>query len=251
MEPTTGFFEDELRGYGLLEAAALHNQERQQILTLTIGCPASSSHDVRRGLGAATTADTLGMVAGACQRGLLPPADAYWQEWNPDPYGDAKWACYGEEPPNDEAPPDEEARAGGEDDQALLEEEAAAESYALRRRKTLQQARDAVQKARQARGYYAFWVARLSCQRTAVRRLARAHRECAPHVVVQDTASSSAQTGAKDMDGGKFGFKGKGAKGPKAKGKGEMRWGTPLKLKFKFLQDHAVETVGSFKASGW
>ena len=106
MEPTTGFFEDELRGYGLLEAAALHNQERQQILTLTIGCPASSSHDVRRGLGAATTADTLGMVAGACQRGLLPPADAYWQNWNPDPYGDAKWAYYGKAPPD-------EARAGG------------------------------------------------------------------------------------------------------------------------------------------
>ena len=85
--------------------------------------------------------------------------DAYWnddyQEWgDPSSYDD--WAFYapaGHDPPEPlggpgaDGPPDEEEKA-------LLEDDAEAFAVAEKAQKTLQQARDAVAKARQARRYY-------------------------------------------------------------------------------------------------
>ncbi|CAE7799825.1 unnamed protein product [Symbiodinium sp. CCMP2592] len=166
---SVGFFEDELRGYRLLKACALQNQERQQIPTLTQNSTKFVS--VRQAL--RTMFDegweqTRKPHQSAYNDGWddwsweqeAEGAEAYWQDEPVDwsvyyyYYGEDEWAYYGEEPAPDEVHEEGDAGPPGEEEKSLLQEEAEAFAIAEEAQKTLQQARDAVQKARQARGYY-------------------------------------------------------------------------------------------------
>ena len=168
-----GFFEDELRGFRLLKAAGLTNDQRMQVLTLTSNAVAFEK--VRQALRALFDDSDPGSRGNrrknlwfaedaeeedACwQSGLdsgwgwydqgWEDEQAYWSEW---PWEES-WDHYPEElmeAAADEAAADD---PDGEEEAAMVQEQEAS-ALAAEAARTLQEARLAVQKVRAARGYY-------------------------------------------------------------------------------------------------
>ena len=171
------FFEDELRGYRLLKAARLNAQERQNVLTQTGN--STNFLAVRRALRTLFSDDDDGISSNwkksriwwnAEEESWLDDEDAwenwesydpgqpdwheaYWQDWSPwtcDEWGDGQF----DEGWHDTSPKDEPQVDGQADDPAETQYK---EAYALANEanKTLAEARDAVRRVRQARGYFA------------------------------------------------------------------------------------------------
>ena len=171
------FFEDELRGYRLLKAARLSTAERQNVLTQTGN--STAFHMIRRALRTlfATEEDA------EQSRGWTRKQQVWWNEdagydqshedhwieewpyddWYGDPGHDEEaywhaWPGHDEEwmedSPWSEWPPDELPVAEGDED-PLEQQYAEAYTLANEAQKTLAEARDAVRRVRQARGYYA------------------------------------------------------------------------------------------------
>ena len=178
---TTGYFEDELRGYRLLKACSLQTSERQQILTLTQN--STKFLAVRQAL--RTMFDEGWVDHSRRQRPTAwwmdpeheqyfyeewpetpwdpegPGATAYWQSWDAWPDDGDGWAwdhdddeAYYADDPHAAQDQGVEGQPATEEEKGLLEDEAEAFAIAEEAQKTLQQAREAVQRARQARGYY-------------------------------------------------------------------------------------------------
>ncbi|CAE7798029.1 unnamed protein product, partial [Symbiodinium necroappetens] len=184
---TVGFFEDELRGYRLLKAAGLSNDQRMQILTLTSNSVAFEK--IRQALRA-----LFGDSEEAKQHALRPHRrrGIWWTDeaaWNPsvgwgeeeawlvdDGWGEwawdeeahwaspewaaASWHDWDSEPyaeaPVTEVSADAEADEGEghEDEEALVAQEQDAAILAAEATKTLAEARAAISRVRAARGYY-------------------------------------------------------------------------------------------------
>ena len=173
---TLDYFEDEMRGYRLLKSARVSTQEKQYILTQT----GNSTHflQVRHALRTLFADENEKKPSDFRKSGKVwwsEPHDGYdfeeyeayaewgdwegspdsWSEWNDeDVYWnddwehDAWWYEYPEDVTQDELPPDETSD--------LPEEKQYNEAYALagEAHRTLQEARDAVKRVRQARGYF-------------------------------------------------------------------------------------------------
>ena len=168
-----GFFEDELRGFRLLKAAGLTNDQRMQVLTLTSNEVAFEK--VRQALRALFDDNEPGH-RGARHRNLWYAEDgdeeeAYWQSGAEAGWGwyDNGWEeeqAYWSEWPWDESwdPYLEETAEGATDEvdgedpddeqEAAMVQEQEASALAAEAARTLQEARLAVQKVRAARGYY-------------------------------------------------------------------------------------------------
>ena len=169
-----GFFEDELRGFRLLKAAGLTNDQRMQVLTLTANVVSfdrirqalralydeedpSAKHARRKGVWYASEdweEDVLWQGGGddwLWEDWAWDDETSYWAEWSEWP-SDAGWQgedgadVAGTEPPVEGAP--------GEEEEALVVQEQEAAVLAAEAAKTLQEARQAIQKVRAARGYY-------------------------------------------------------------------------------------------------
>ena len=171
------FFEDELRGYRLLKAARLTAQERQNILTQTGN--STNFLAVRRALRTLFSEEDDGGHSSwkksriwwnaedepwpddedawepweSYDPGQQDWQEAYWQDWSPwtyDDWGDSQFdESWHDASPKDDLPVDDQA-----DDPAETQYK---EAYALANEanKTLAEARDAVRRVRQARGYFA------------------------------------------------------------------------------------------------
>eukprot|EP00435_Cladocopium_sp_Y103_P014196 s1673_g3.t1 len=162
------FFEDELRGYRLLRASRISHQEKQNVLVQTNG--STSFFQIRRALRT--------LYAEESERSSQRPSgriwyedwdeqqnydddatyDAWWSEWDdwsewsPQTYwyDDADWwNNWGESFEDDEIVPNDQSTDP--------EEVQLSEAYALasEAHRTLKDAREAVRRVRQARGYYA------------------------------------------------------------------------------------------------
>ena len=177
---TTGFFEDELRGYRLLRASRISQQERQNVLVQTSN--STSFELIRRALRTLFAEDGSSSQQvhrpGRVWYSQWPDDEAYdelvqddvywsqwddWNEWNdwtsPDAspsywygYEDDEnwWPAQGDDAETwDEVPPDPESQDPAE--------VSFAEAYTLagEANRTLKDAREAVRRVRQARGYYA------------------------------------------------------------------------------------------------
>lgn len=171
------FFSDELRGYRLLKAARLSQQERQNILTQTAN--STSFELIRRALRTLFAEGDEDASRSSWRKpriwwneedaedwqwddwsweaddpGWLDDASAaYWQSWDDDSwYGyDENWPGSW---PDDEMEMDEN---GDNPESAGNEETQYREAFAIaaEAQRTLAQARDAVKQVRQARGYFA------------------------------------------------------------------------------------------------
>ena len=184
---SVGFFEDELRGYRLLKAAGLNNDQRMQILTLTSNSVAFEK--IRQALRA-----LFGDAEEAKQHAIRPhrrrgiwwtdeaawnPSSGWgeeeawlmeegWGEWAWDEeahWASPEWAAASwhdwdserySEAPAIEASADAEADdgEGQEDEEALMAQEQDAAILAAEATKTLAEARAAISRVRAARGYY-------------------------------------------------------------------------------------------------
>ena len=171
---TRDFFEDELRGYRLLKAARLSGQEKQNILTQTGNN--TSFELIRRALRTLfAEADEEHQHRWRKPRIWYEEGPQDWDEWGQEQWDDASWhaddsgwqeeaywqdwqEAWFEEPWQEEEWPEPER-----DEVPVLENETDPqevqyrEAFALATEatKTLAEAREAVRKVRQARGYYA------------------------------------------------------------------------------------------------
>ena len=181
--PQLDFFADELRGYRLLKASRLTAHERQNVLVQT----ANSTHfvAVRRALRTLFSEDTGDRSSKQHGQGRVwwqeaegwedvNHDEAYWAEWSPSSYGSFSEDGYAEQywsdwhgtdwwspewdgaeqyetewADDDDVQPDE--AADGPEESQLRE----AYNIAGEANKTLREAREAVKRVRQARGYYA------------------------------------------------------------------------------------------------
>lgn len=167
----SGFFENELRGYRLLKSSKLSTSEKQHVLTLT----KNSTHFVLvrqalRSLFAETDiADEMKQQKRAVWFTEAPAewddwetygdewddpqwwdAEAYRAEWQAEPWEDAEEAYYGEY--YEYQPLDDTTKTAEE----LSEEKRFEEALALatEANKTLSEAKKAIARVRQARGYH-------------------------------------------------------------------------------------------------
>ena len=170
------FFEDEMRGYRLLKSARVSTQEKQYILTQT----GNSTHflQIRHALRTLFADENEKKPSDFRRHGKVwwsEPHDGYdfeeyeayaeWGEWESSPNSwhdwneedaywtedweqDAWWNDHSEDYGEEELQPDEMSE--------LPEEKQYNEAYALagEAHRTLQEARDAVKRVRQARGYF-------------------------------------------------------------------------------------------------
>lgn len=178
---TSDFFEDEMRGYRLLEAARLSHTERQHVLSQT----RNSTHfdQIRLALRTLFADDASNM-----RRPGIPAGKVWWNdhhygdfEWDNGSYGDEavqwnEWAATWDEQWGDDWKTQDTYLTGSDWGESFYEssewepgemvpneesedpeERQFSEAYSLANEanKTLQQARDAVKRVRQARGYYA------------------------------------------------------------------------------------------------
>ena len=165
-EPETrDLFEDELRGYRLLKSARLTTSERQNILTQTNN--SAGFLQIRRAL------RTLFSEDDDSGKGGLRKGRLYWNEyeahgededeswmWEADDPGTWDYSWYQQQDSYvDEGAWDEELlnETANADDNSDPVEQQFREAYALagEANKTLAEAREAVRKVRQARGYFA------------------------------------------------------------------------------------------------
>ena len=178
---TSGFFEDELRGYRLLKAARLNNTEKQHILTLT----KNSTHfrAIRRALRTLFSDETMDDGRQVPKRTVWyadepwnetdewwsaagetwDDSEVYWtaDEWAAyswDSWDDSDWGWHEEE---STASPSAAAsgsptNASADVSSEVDEKQRLAEAYALAQEanKTLAEAKRAVASVRAARGYY-------------------------------------------------------------------------------------------------
>ena len=174
---TADFFEDEMRGYRLLKAARLSNSERQHVLTQT----RNSTHfeQVRLALRTLFADDFTGFQRPRHLTQKIWWNEGEWEdvEWDSESHGYVHWNDGYENPDeywNDEwEQPEayladygwEESTQWTEDTEGSMvpnnesedpEERQFAEAYNLasEANRTLQQAREAVKRVRQSRGYY-------------------------------------------------------------------------------------------------
>lgn len=178
---TSDFFEDEMRGYRLLKAARLSHTERQHVLSQT----RNSTHfdQIRLALRTLFADDASNM-----RRPGIPAGKVWWNdhhygdfEWDNGSYGDEavqwnEWAATWDEQWGDDWKTQDTYLTGSDWGESFYEssewepgemvpneesedpeERQFSEAYSLANEanKTLQQARDAVKRVRQARGYYA------------------------------------------------------------------------------------------------
>ena len=168
------FFEDELRGYRLLRASRISSQEKQNVLVQTSG--STSFMQIRRALRTLYAEESDRQQSrhpGKIWYGEWNPADeenyddefngydAWWNEWDgasdwndwsPQTYWqDQDWSAGWDESWND---PAEEIMPN--ENSTDPEEVQLAEAYALasESHRTLKDAREAVRRVRQARGYF-------------------------------------------------------------------------------------------------
>ena len=156
-----GFFEDELRGFRLLKAAGLTQDQRMQVLTSNVvsfekirqalralfedGDPAGRQGR-RKNLWYTDDAEEEFFWQGASEESAWPwedwgwDEDAYWSEWG-DGTWDGGWQPAGED--LDEATA-AEASGDGPDEESLVAEEQEAMALANEASKTLQEARSAI-----------------------------------------------------------------------------------------------------------
>ena len=165
------FWENELRGYRLLKAAHLTKQERQNVLTQTNNSTAFAT--VSRALRTLFAEDEPQRP----QKGHHPrrfrsalwneelgedDADAWFEDWDDDGWWQNEATGYwnewfGNDEWHDDQWGDDEEDIPPDENAMEPEEKQHNEAYALASEatRTLQEARDAVKKVRQARGYYA------------------------------------------------------------------------------------------------
>ena len=175
---TTGFFEDELRGYRLLKASKLTSTERQHVLTLTKN--ATHFELIRRALRTLFSEEDSAHL-GRGQKNVWwtqeewhddhddyydqPEHGAYFGDYG-DNYYDSTWdewqddsTWYGDDWHTDGATDDASVQQSAHDEMDDVPEDLRGqvqEAYALSQEanKTLSQAKAAVAKVRAARGYY-------------------------------------------------------------------------------------------------
>lgn len=164
----TDFWEDELRDYRLLQAAHLGRQEKQNILTQTSN--STEFELVKRALRTLFAEDESGTV-GKQSKGPFrrPLRGAFYNEEDVDEGHQSAWDEWGEWSQDQWYEPDawndtwfeEELEQADElqpeERSDLPEEQEQREAYALaaEAQRTMQEAREAVRKVRQARGYFA------------------------------------------------------------------------------------------------
>ena len=174
------FFEDELRGYRVLKAARLSHQERQNVLTQTGS--STSFNAVRRALRSLYAEDEEQSGKGGrpkprlwWQQGMEEDADdddgsawwdvydsgtydwdseqAYWHSWD-DGYNDWHSSTYEDEDWWHEQEPEGEIMIADDSQDPVEQQYKEAFAIAGEANKTLAEAREAVRKTRQARGYF-------------------------------------------------------------------------------------------------